>query len=171
MGSSVIAAACETSYLCVPSYVIMENAYKIETSPDHYQVMQWLDDGLYDHNSKKIEKYDGSNFSRVVRSEGRALIGGIAGWTWAGACEITHLWIDERFRGQGIGKMLLEAAEAEARGHGCRIIMVRSFSFQAPAFYERHGYRTEYRLEGFPAGYGHHTLTKAITYPAENPGI
>ena len=40
-------------------------------------------------------KYDGSLFAKTVNDEHGTLVAGIAGWTWAGICEITELWVDE----------------------------------------------------------------------------
>lgn len=138
------------------------NKYRLEDGKDAYQVMQLLDDKLYEFNNKTIHRGDGSLFSRVVLSDNKDVIAGIAGWFWAGVGEITHLWVDGSVRNDGIGKMLLEAADEEAHSRGCHTIMVRSYSFQAPKFYEKHGYRVQHVLEGFPTGYSHYMLTKRI---------
>ena len=53
-------------------------------------------------------------------------------------------------RGLGLGTRLLEAFEAEARARGCRRVFVTSFTFQAPGFYERAGYREIFRWDGVP---------------------
>jgi GNAT superfamily N-acetyltransferase len=45
---------------------------------------------------------------------------------------------------------LLNAFEAEARARGCTHVFVTSFTFQAPAFYERHGYVELFRWQGLP---------------------
>jgi hypothetical protein len=62
----------------------------------------------------------------------------------------------------GIGKMLLEAAETEAKSKGCVSILVRSYSFQAPHFYERYGYEVQHIVNGFPNGYNYYILLKRI---------
>ena len=59
-------------------------------------------------------------------------------------------------------EMLLEAAEVEAKSKRCRTILVKSYSFQAPHFYERYGYKKEHILNGFPEGYNYYTLVKKI---------
>jgi GNAT superfamily N-acetyltransferase len=53
-------------------------------------------------------------------------------------------------RGAGLGARLLEEFEAEARSRGCRRVFVTSFTFQAPGFYERHGYREIFPWEAVP---------------------
>lgn len=59
-------------------------------------------------------------------------------------------WVREDARGTGVGVRLLEAFEAEARACGANRVFVTSFTFQAPGFYERHGYREIFRWDGVP---------------------
>jgi Acetyltransferases len=125
-------------------------------------MIQLLEDKIYEHNSAALNKDDGRLFSMIARDENKEIVAGIAGWTWASACEITQLWVAEKVRKNGIGKMLLGAAEAEAKSKGCLTILVRSYSFQAPHFYERHGYRIEHILNSFPHGYSCYILVKRI---------
>src|SRR5262245_59167075 len=106
--------------------------YQMEIGTDPYSVIQLLEDKIYEYNSKKINEDNGLLFSRLVRDENKSIIAGVAGWTWASICEITQLWVDVNSRKNGIGKMLLDAAELEAKSKGCQSILVRSYSFQAP---------------------------------------
>jgi len=141
---------------------VMDKEYHVEIGMDSSQVVQFLDERIYEHNSASINKWDGSIFSRIVRDEGGGIIAGIAGWTWAGACEITLFWVNESLRKRGIGKLLLQAAEEEARSKNCLVILVRSYSFQAPHFYEQHGFSVEHVMDNFPHGFRHYTLIKKI---------
>ena len=50
-------------------------------------------------------------------------------------------WVRETSRGDGLGGRLLAEFETEATSRGCTHVFVTSFTFQAPGFYERHGYR------------------------------
>jgi GNAT superfamily N-acetyltransferase len=136
--------------------------FHAEIGEDAPGIIAFLEDRLYEHNSRKIASYDGQLFSRVVRDPGGGIVGAAAGWTWSGACEITQLWVAESVRSKGIGRMLLHAAEEEARSKRCSMILVKTYSFQAPSFYLRHGYRTEHVIDGFPAGHGYYTLTKKL---------
>ncbi|GAA2764361.1 hypothetical protein GCM10010103_34020 [Streptomyces paradoxus] len=68
------------------------------------------------------------------------LLGGLSAWTWGGLLGIEMLWVREDSRRDGWGGKLLLAAEEEARLRGCDRACVSSFTFQAPAFYQRHGY-------------------------------
>ena len=140
----------------------MKKKYWIESGKNTQQVIELLEDKLYEHNSVRVDRHDGSLFSRIMRDENNNVIAGIAGWTWAGICEITQLWVDESVRKTGIGKRLLAEAELEAKSKGCARIMVRSYSFQAPHFYERQGYTIEHVLDSFPKGYCYYILLKII---------
>jgi GNAT superfamily N-acetyltransferase len=55
---------------------------------------------------------------------------------------IRGLVVDEKWRSQGVGRVLLERAEAWARGRGVSVLQVRSrvTRERAHAFYERSGY-------------------------------
>lgn len=57
---------------------------------------------------------------------------------------VTELVIDERWRGQGIGTRLLDEAEAIARRHGVRRLMIGAIAGNQAArrAYERFGFRT-----------------------------
>jgi len=140
----------------------MNDEYSTESANDPHQVTQLLEDRIYEYNSAETHIDDGRLFSRVVRDKDKEIIAGIAGWTWAGICEITQLWVDKNVRRMGIGKILLAAAEMEAKSKGCHTIFVRSYSFQAPRFYERYGYTVEHMLKGFPDGYNYFILLKRI---------
>ncbi len=86
----------------------------------------------------------------VRADDGDGLVGGVSGWTWGEAAGIAMTWVREDHRGTGLGGQLLERFEAEARARGCAHVFVTSFTFQAPAFYERAGYREIFRWEGIP---------------------
>ena len=86
---------------------------------------------------------------KVEDGAGR-LLAGLSGWTWGTCAGIGMVWVREDSRRSGWGARLLDAAEQIARERGCRQIIVSSFTFQAPSFYERHGYVEFGRTENLP---------------------
>ena len=50
----------------------------------------------------------------------------------------------------------------EFRQCGCKYAFVDTFSFQAPTFYEKHGYREVFTLEDYPYTEKRHYYTKAL---------
>jgi GNAT superfamily N-acetyltransferase len=78
------------------------------------------------------------------------LAAGVSGWTWGLAAGIGMTWVRADARGAGLGARLLAEFEDEARSRGCTHVFVTSFTFQAPGFYERHGYRELFRWDDVP---------------------
>ena len=109
-----------------------------------------------DHNHKPLNIY--------LRDASGAIVGGLLGDTYFGWLSINILWIDDHYRGQRYGERLIGMAEDEARRRGCTHANLDTISFQAPAFYEKLGYRVYGVLEDFPVGNDHrrHYLTKDL---------
>ncbi len=63
------------------------------------------------------------------------------------------LWVREDQRHVGWGGRLMRAAETEAIRRGCTDMIVSTYSFQAPGFYPRLGYRERARIQGVPGGH------------------
>lgn len=117
--------------------------------------------GLLAYNKETVGTRDYELLTVTLR-EGDEIVGGLAGWVWLGWLSIDALWIAEKYRGKRYGTALMEAAESEARERGIRNVFLNSFSFQAPGFYEKLGYREFGRLEDWPAGQYRSFLTKAL---------
>lgn len=78
------------------------------------------------------------------------LLGGVGGWTWQEAASIGMTWVQPGQRATGLGSQLLAEFEQAAAARGVRRVLVTSFTFQAPGFYERRGYREISRWDGVP---------------------
>jgi ribosomal protein S18 acetylase RimI-like enzyme len=86
---------------------------------------------------------------RVTDTDGE-LVAGLSGWTWGTCAGVAMVWVREDCRKQGWGDRMMAAAEEEARSRGCRQLLVSSFTFQAPGFYERRGYTEIGRSPNLP---------------------
>lgn len=84
--------------------------------------------------------------------EDEELAGGITASLWGRRLEIHFLWISETVRGEGLGSRLLHRMEEVAREKGCKKILLDTFSFQAPLFYEKAGYVELCRVDGYSSG-------------------
>jgi GNAT superfamily N-acetyltransferase len=120
-----------------------------------------LREALYEYNREVTGYRDGRSLSCFVRDEGR-LIAGIDGFTWGGYAFVDLLWVHQSVRGDGIGRRLLEAAEAEARARGCVTIVLMTHTFQAPGFYPKFGYEQCGATTDTPVGYGELLFQKRL---------
>ena len=98
----------------------------------------------------------------VEHDENGAVIGGIIGGTYWGWMYVDILWVHEDHRGKGIGSALLSLAEAEAIRRGCHHVHLDTMSWQAPAFYQKHGYEVIGILPDIPRGHQKYLLQKAL---------
>lgn len=90
------------------------------------------------------------------------IIGGLLGGTYWGWMYIDILWVREDHRRQGVGSHLLTEAEKEAMRRGCHHVHVDTMSWQAPAFYQKHGYEVIGVLPDIPRGNQKYLLMKAL---------
>jgi GNAT superfamily N-acetyltransferase len=125
----------------------------LPTEPECEALGVFLADRIYEFNTSATGYVDGRLLAGCVRNDSGEVIAGYDGYTWGGCCELTHVWVHEGHRGQGLGARLLHSAEAEARARGCVQIVLATHDFQAPGFYERMGFERKYTIEGRPRGH------------------
>jgi GNAT superfamily N-acetyltransferase len=90
------------------------------------------------------------------------LMGGIVGTIWGQCMEIKYLWVHASLRGHGYGSRLLQTLEQEARAQQCHVAILDTYSFQAPAFYQRLGYEVFGVIDGYPEGHQKVFLKKRL---------
>ncbi len=109
--------------------------------------------GLDAFNDEVTEVNDRQPLAVVVRDpETGAILGGAAGRTSLGLLFINVFHLPKHLRGAGLGSRVLHLAEEEARRRGCFSGVLLTISFQAPAFYERHGWRRFGEVPCHPTG-------------------
>ncbi|HLO36261.1 MAG TPA: GNAT family N-acetyltransferase [Candidatus Deferrimicrobium sp.] len=106
-----------------------------------------------------------------LRDDEDEIRGGVTGGVWGGWLHIVGLWIDDPFRGRGLGRKLVLAAEAEARTVGARRAFLETHSFQAPGLYLKLGYVVFAEIEDYPPGASEMFLRKdLVDEVASDPG-
>ena len=131
------------------------------TEADEARLLAPLDPHAAGHGVK----FSPESLVLTLRPDGpdSPVIGGLVGatnWTWL---HIRILAVPAERRGLGIGRKLMDRAEDIARLRGCRAAWVDTYSFQAPGFYERLGYRQFGTLPDYPPGHQRLFYCKPLT--------
>lgn len=85
----------------------------------------------------------------------------IIGPFW-GAPHIKNLYVDENFRGRGVGSVLMQQAFKYGREKDCLFAFVETMSFQAIEFYLKLGFQLEFSRAGYKCGTSFHYLKKML---------
>ena len=99
----------------------------------------------------------------IARDAAGLVVGGVVAeihWT---SLQIEYLWVDEGQRGSGLGRALIQQAEAAGRERGCTWAALTTFDFQARGFYEKLGYRVVGEQTDYPPGHSYYWLRHDFT--------
>ena len=138
------------------------NAVALLDEAQCQELESFLADRIYEFNANATGYSDGRLLAGSMLNAAGDVIAGFSGHTWGGCCELSYVWVHERYRGQGLGRALMRAAEAQAQNRGCAQVVLLTHSFQAPAFYERLGYERRYAIEGRPKGHSNIVYVKQL---------
>ncbi len=117
---------------------------------------------LRSYNLSKREKSENIPLGVYYEDETGKKLAGLTGKTFGNWLCINYLFVSENLRNQGIGSKIVMSAENEARNRGCKYVFVDTFSFQAPAFYEKLGYRCVFSLTNYPYTEERHYYIKEL---------
>lgn len=150
---------CDTGRMNMPDG--RDDQITVEDAPDRADT-DFLSEQLYAYNVAQTGYADGRALTVFARDAAGAIIAGASGFTWGGVLFIEYLWVREDLRGSGYGARVLAAAEAEGLRRGATSAFLDTHSFQAPAFYQRHGYTVYATAEDLPRGYRKFFLRKPL---------
>ncbi len=120
---------------------------------------------------------DEEEFVLKIENENGEIIGGCIAdayeYHWLRVL-LDFLWVEERYRHQGIGSAIIREVERIAREKGCRVVTLGTSSYMARPFYEKHGYTVFTTLKK-PNGHTGYSLVKYLDddtpeYVQENNG-
>ena len=114
------------------------------------QKAQKIGELIRSYNRSKREAAECEPLNLYVEDEHGQLLAGLVAETFGNWLEIEYLFVKEGLRGQGIGSQLLQQAESEAKKRNCRFAFVNTYQFQAPAFYQKHGYKEVFTMKDYP---------------------
>ncbi|MBB4617684.1 GNAT family N-acetyltransferase [Sphingomonas abaci] len=117
---------------------------------------------LVAYNDSRVPPGERHPVAIVLRDDAGAVIGGLWGAAGYGWLFVQYLVVPQAARGQGQGRALMLAAEAEARRLGCTGMWLDTFSFQARGFYEKLGYGVFGAIADYPPGEARYFLSKRL---------
>ncbi|AWI57260.1 GNAT family N-acetyltransferase [Sinorhizobium fredii] len=101
------------------------------------------------YNNANSGMADLPGFAVIIRDpQTRAAVGGLYATDGYGWAFIRYLAVPDQYRGQGLGRRLMEEAEKLARARGYIGLWLDTFEFQARPFYEKLGFELFGELEG-----------------------
>ena len=122
-------------------------------------------DGINTYNLSKVPALAAvwTPLEFVAKNRSGNLLGGVlAGIGYWNGLEIKLLWVEEAYRNQGLGTILLKHTEEVARLKGAVISMLDTFDFQAKGFYLKHGYEPVGEIKDFPKGHNRIYFSKRL---------
>jgi GNAT superfamily N-acetyltransferase len=127
--------------------------------------------GLLGYNDSKIGPRDGRALAVLVSDPVTGeVVGGLTGHTWCGVMVIDYVFLPVQLRGRGIGALMLQQAEDEARRRGCCAAVLCTMTFQAPGFYARQGWQELGRVPSHPPGTERIYFRKEFSGRTADPG-
>ena len=122
-----------------------------------------IDDRLGQYNAEHAGYWDPRPLAVLVRDPAsHDVVGGILARTSLGLLFVDLVFLPESLRGQQIGTRMLRLVEEEAVRRGCCAAVRYTINFQAPEFYERHGWREFGRIPCDPPGTSRVFMTKDL---------
>lgn len=126
------------------------------------QKAQEIGNLIRSYNRSKREAAESESLNLYVEDDSGQLMAGLVAEIFGNWLEIEYLFVKEDLRGQGIGSQLLQQAESEAKKRNCRFAFVNTYQFQAPAFYQKHGYKEIFTLKDYPCTGQRHYYQKDL---------
>jgi len=116
----------------------------------------------YNRSNREPSKSESLNI--YIEDDYGNLIAGMVAETFGYWLEIEYLYVRDDVRRQGLGSKILKMAELESFNRGCKYSFVNTFHFQAPEFYEKHGYKEVFALKEYPYTGKRYYYTKELWF-------
>jgi len=112
---------------------------ELDTSPTDESISR-IYDGLARFNEPHFPGLREETLGLYAKNDDDEIVGGLYALIHSSTVWLKYIWLAEQIRGQGTGSELVSRLEDEVRKRGVDAICVDTYSFQAPAFYEKHGF-------------------------------
>jgi len=139
----------------------MKNEWNI--TPSTKEECEFVDDKLGEFNRSQVPATQEPTLvykNYNIKDQG-IIIAGINAYVYHwGIVSLNILFVDEKYRGQGLGSTLLRKVEEEAKAMSATLIHTDTFDFQGLDFYLKHGFEVFGILDDCPKGHKRYYLKK-----------
>jgi len=118
-------------------------------------------EGVFSHGRAQARDGNAEPIACLVRDGPRVVAGG-TGRTEYQRLFVSHLWVAEDFRRQGLARCILQALESEAVHRGCSDALIETLDDGVAALYGRLGYRSVAVVPGYVGPFNRHILVKPL---------
>ena len=143
----------------------MNNYKNFDINPASNEEIELIDFRLADFNDSQVpftQKQNPVLKNYVIKDNGKLIAGIKADVYHWGILYIEVLYVDEQYRGKGLGTALLARVESEAKLMGATLVHLDTYDFQAKDFYLKHGYEIFGAPEDCPEGHNRYYLKKNL---------
>ncbi len=135
-----------------------------ELSPATSEEAEMLNDKINAFVASQVSFHGDTEILKdYVTKENGLIIAGIRSCFYLGEClAINVLFVEESHRLKGLGTLLLNHVEADARAMGAKMSHLDTFNHQAKDFYLKHGYEIFGVLENCPAEHKRYFMKKIL---------
>lgn len=96
-------------------------------------------EGILEYN-EKYHQIVYEDLSCCIHDDDGEMIAGVVAILKGEYLDLQYLWVDDRYRKNGLGSKLLQEVERRGKERGANVINIETFGFQAPKYYPQHGY-------------------------------
>ena len=124
-----------------------------------------VDGRLFEYNKKCVpptQKPEVIDKRFVIKKDDKVIAGIDADIYIWNILFVSVIFVDEEYRDKGLGSILLNKVESEAKKLGVKLSHLDTFAFQAKEFYEKHGYEVFGTLDDCPEGHKRYYLKKEL---------
>ena len=141
----------------------MEITVRIEHGND--EDADFIRGKLVEYNANFATYGDDYDWSKKLTDENGELIavcsGDVSWWGSGAYFSVCGIWVEEAFRGKGIGSYLLREFELEAKEKGAFMAMAQVFDWQFD-FLKKNGYKVCALTPDFPKGHSRYMMQKTL---------
>jgi GNAT superfamily N-acetyltransferase len=120
-----------------------------------------ISEGVFSHGRAQARDGNAEPVACLVRDGPRVVAGG-TGRTEYRRLFVSHLWVAEDLRRQGLARRILQTLESEAAHRGCLDALIETLDDGVAAVYGRLGYRSVAVVESYVGPFNRHILVKPL---------